>query len=65
MTGDEVFRLGMESVEKHSPEYRDFVNFVWFGHGTGVVVSEPPFFAHGEERELSPSTCARASLRPR
>ena len=32
------------------------MNFVWFGHGTGLIISEPPFFTPGEERKLQPNT---------
>jgi len=56
MTGDDVYNLGLASVDRHAPEYRDHVNLVWFGHGTGLIISEPPFFTPGEQRRLAANT---------
>lgn len=56
LTGEDVFNLGMDSIRRHSPEYVDYVNFVWFGHGTGLIISEPPFFLKGEKRQLKANT---------
>jgi Xaa-Pro aminopeptidase len=52
MSGDDVHKLAMESVDRHVPEYRDYVSFAWFGHGTGLIISEPPFFTAGEQRTI-------------
>jgi Xaa-Pro aminopeptidase len=34
------------------------INFVWLGHGTGLINSEYPFFAPGEKRALRSNTFA-------
>ena len=52
MTGAEVFELGLESHRATTPQYADVINWVWLGHGTGLVISEPPFFTQGEERTI-------------
>lgn len=30
----------------------DEVNCVWFGHGTGLMISEPPYLQKGEKRQI-------------
>jgi Xaa-Pro aminopeptidase len=56
LTGAEVFDLSMVPVQERAPQYADKVNFVWAGHGTGLIISEPPFFTKGEERKIQANT---------
>jgi Xaa-Pro aminopeptidase len=56
MSGAEIFDLSMIPVTERTPEHADKVNFVWAGHGTGLIISEPPFFTPGEERRIQANT---------
>jgi Xaa-Pro aminopeptidase len=56
LSGAEIFDLSMVPVEERAPQYKDKVNFVWAGHGTGLIISEPPFFTPGDERRIQPNT---------
>jgi Xaa-Pro aminopeptidase len=52
LTGAEVFELGLASHTETTPQYKDVINWVWLGHGTGLIISEPPFFTQGESRTI-------------
>jgi Xaa-Pro aminopeptidase len=56
LSGAEIFDLSMVPVKERAPQYADKVNFVWAGHGTGLIISEPPFFTTGEERRIQANT---------
>jgi Xaa-Pro aminopeptidase len=56
LSGSQIFELSMVPVREKAPQYADKVNFVWAGHGTGLIISEPPFFTAGDERQIKPGT---------
>jgi Xaa-Pro aminopeptidase len=56
LTGAEIFDLSVVPVHEQAPQYSDKLNFVWAGHGTGLIISEPPFFTTGEKRQIQPNT---------
>ena len=56
LSGADIFELSMVPVREQAPEYADRVNFVWAGHGTGLIISEPPFFTPGDERQIQPNS---------
>jgi Xaa-Pro aminopeptidase len=56
LTGAEIFDLSVVPVQEQTPQYSDKLNFVWAGHGTGLIISEPPFFTSGEQRQIQPNT---------
>ncbi|MEA2442737.1 MAG: hypothetical protein QOJ12_29, partial [Thermoleophilales bacterium] len=56
LTGAEIFDLSVVPVHEQAPQYSDKLNFVWAGHGTGLIISEPPFFTTGEQRQIQPNT---------
>jgi Xaa-Pro aminopeptidase len=55
ISGEEVFRIGREVAREWGFEYGD-INNVWLGHATGLILSEPPFFAEGETRPVRAET---------
>lgn len=52
LTGANIFQLGLESHRSTTPEWENYINWVWLGHGTGLIISEPPFFTPGETRTV-------------
>ena len=56
VTGEELWEIGLEVARQTGFEHA--INFVWLGHGTGLVNSEYPFFAPGEKRALRANTFA-------
>ncbi|MFQ5911898.1 MAG: M24 family metallopeptidase [Nitrospinota bacterium] len=56
VSGEELWEVGLEVARQAG--YEKEVNFVWNGHGTGLINSEYPFFAPGEKRTLEANTFA-------
>jgi Xaa-Pro aminopeptidase len=56
VTGEELWEIGLEVARRTGFEKE--INFVWLGHGTGLTLSEYPFFAPGEKRALKANTFA-------
>jgi len=54
ITGEELYKIGLKVGQEAG--YKDKINFVWLGHGSGLIISEPPFFAMGEKRKILPNT---------
>jgi len=52
VSGGELWNLGCDIAHRAGDEN---VN-VWFGHGTGIIISEPPFLANGETRPIKANT---------
>jgi len=57
ISGDELFRIGRKVATEWGFQEAD-INNVWLGHATGIILSEPPFFAEGEKRVLRVNTFA-------
>ncbi|MFQ5913384.1 MAG: M24 family metallopeptidase [Nitrospinota bacterium] len=56
VTGEELWDNGLKVARQTG--FEKAINFVWLGHGTGLVNSEYPFFAPGEKRALKFKTFA-------
>lgn len=52
-TGAELWDLAYDMAKKKG--YEDRIN-IWMGHGTGIVISEPPFLVKYDERPLRKGT---------
>lgn len=55
VTGEELFRVGQKVAVQWGFQESD-INNVWLGHATGMILSEPPFFAEGERRAIRANT---------
>ncbi|MGQ0572093.1 MAG: M24 family metallopeptidase [Armatimonadota bacterium] len=55
ISGEELFRLGQAVAVEWGYREND-INNVWLGHATGMILSEPPFFAEGEKRTVRANT---------
>lgn len=56
ITGERLWDMGLEVARRTGFEKE--INFVWLGHGTGLTLSEYPFFTRGENRALKANTFA-------
>jgi Xaa-Pro aminopeptidase len=55
VTGEELFRIGQQVAVEWGYGLTD-INNVWLGHATGLILSEPPFFAEGDQRTIKVNT---------
>lgn len=53
ITGSELWEIGYNIAEKAG--YAEHIN-IWFGHGIGIEVIEPPFLDKGDMRTLKQGT---------
>jgi Xaa-Pro aminopeptidase len=51
ISGEEIFHEGVKVALEWGYD-RNQINCVWLGHGTGLMVSDAPFFQEGEKRQI-------------